>query len=133
MFSAQGISKVGWRSRLAGVVGVCGLRVDGPDFQEQAAIQTRVACGDLRSFVEVVCENEPVPANHLLGFAKRAVCHRFLPRDRLASISEPLPSLHRSLVNQTIEPVIEPVDCILYFISPKGIVPLSAGNYQVFG
>ena len=39
----------------------------------------------------------------------------------------------KRLVNQTIEPVIELVDGVLYFIPPEGIVPLSAGNYQVFG
>ena len=33
------------------------MRVDGPDFEEQAAVQTGVAFGDLRGFVEVISEN----------------------------------------------------------------------------
>ena len=48
------------------------MRIDGPDFEEQAAVQTGIAFGDLHGFVEVGSENEPVAADHFLGFAKRA-------------------------------------------------------------
>ena len=101
------------------------LRVDGPDFEEQAAVQTGVAFGDLRGFVEVVSENEPVAADHFLGFAKRAVCYHIFPRDRFTFIREPLPAFHFSLINQSIKPGVELVDCVLYFIPREGFVPLS--------
>ena len=116
-----------------GIVGGCALRVDGPDFEEQATVQAGVAFGYLRGFVEVVSENEPIAADHFLGFAKRAVCYHFLPHDRFTFICEPLPAFHFSLTNQSIKPGIELVDCLLYFIPREGSVPVSPGNYQVFG
>jgi hypothetical protein len=118
---------------LAGIVGARRLRVDGPDFDEQAAVQTGVAFGDLGGFVEVVSENEPVAADYFLGFAKRAVSYHILPHDRFTFIREPLPALHFSLINQSFKPGVELVDCVLYFIPREGSVPLSPGNYQVFG
>jgi hypothetical protein len=129
----SGKSAVDQVSRTVGIVGRSTLRVDGPDFQEQAAVQTGVAFGDLRGFVEVGSENEPVAADHFLGFAKRTVCYHILPHDRFAFISEPVPGLYFSLINQPIIPSVELVDCVLYFIPREGSVPLAAGNYQVFG
>src|ERR1700736_6372773 len=122
-----------WLSRLAGIVGGCTVRVDGPDFEEQAAVQTGVAFGGLRGFIEVVSENEPVAPYHFLGFAKRAVCYHILPHDRFTFVREPLPALHFSLINQSIKPGVELVDCVLYFIPREGSVPMSPGNYQIFG
>jgi hypothetical protein len=109
------------------------LRVDGPDLEEKATVQTGVAFGDLRGFVEVGCENEPVAADHFLGFAKRAVCYHVLARDSFTFVREPLPGLHFSLINQPITPGVELVDGVSYFIPRKGSVPLAPGNDQVLG
>jgi hypothetical protein len=103
-------------SGLRGIVGGSTVRVDRPDFEEQTAVQTGVALSDLRGFVEVISENEPIAADHFLGFAKRAVCYHILPRDCSAFIHEPLPAPHFSLINQLIEPGVELVDYFLYFI-----------------
>ena len=107
--------------------------VDGPDFEEHAAVQTRVAAGDLRGFVEIVSENEPVAADHFLGFTKRAVCYHILSHDRFTFIRESLTAPHFSLMNQLIKPGVEFADGVLYFLSREGFVPVSPGNYQVFG
>ena len=109
------------------------MRVDGPDFEEQAAIETRIAFGNLRGLVEIVGENEPVAANHFFGFAKRAVGDHFFPTNRSSFTGKPLPAFHLSLINQSIKPDIESVDRVLYFVPRKVLVPLSAGNYEVFG
>jgi hypothetical protein len=111
----------------------CNLLVDRPDFEQQAAFQAGVTLGDLRRFVEVVGENEPKAADHFFGFAERAVCYHIMPRDRFTFVREPLPPLHFSLADQSIKPGVEFVNYILYFLPRKGFVPLSAGNYQVFG
>jgi two-component system, OmpR family, response regulator len=118
---------------LAGIVGCCKFRVDWPDFEEQAAIQTGVACGNLRGFVKVFGEDEPVASDHFLGFAKRTVSYHVLSRNRFAFILEPLPASHFSLINQLIKPGVELVNCALYFIPRQGAIPLTTGNYQVFG
>ena len=134
--AAQGYNnhrRASGESGRTGIVRSGTLRVDGPDFEEQAAIETRVAFGNLRGFLEIVGENEPVAANHFLGFAKRAVCDHFFPRDRFSFTGEPLSAFHLSLINQSIKPDIESVDRALYFIPRKVFVPLSTGNYQVFG
>ena len=117
----------------AGIVGGSRLRINGPDFEQKAAVQTRVAFGDLYGFVETLSENEPVAANRFFGFTERAVCYHIGPADRFTFIREPLPPLHFSFVNQSIIPDVELVDCVLDFIPREGFVPLSPGNYQVFG
>jgi hypothetical protein len=57
-------------SRLAGIVGGSRSRINGPYFEQKAAVQTRVAFGDLYGFVETLSENEPVAANRFFGFTK---------------------------------------------------------------
>jgi hypothetical protein len=56
-----------------------------------------------------------------------------LPRDRFTFIRQPLPAPHFPLAHQSIQPDIELVDGILYFIRRAGLVPLSPGNYKVLG
>src|SRR6478609_1901350 len=99
-----------------GIIGRSGLRVDRPDFVEQAAVQTRISTGDGGGFVEVVSKNEPVAADHFLGFSKRAVCYHIFTRDCFTVISKSLSVFHSSLVDQSIEPDVKPVDRVLYFI-----------------
>jgi hypothetical protein len=109
------------------------LRINGPDFEQMAAVQTRVAFGDLYGFVETLSENEPVTANRFFGFTKGAVCYQILPRDRFTFGREPLPGLHFSFVNQSVIPDVKFLRCALYFIWGEGLVPLSPADYQIFG
>ena len=92
------------------------MRIDWPDFEEQAAVQARVPFGDLRGFVEVFSENEPIAADDFLGFAERSICYHVLARDRLAFIRKTLSAFHFSFINQSIKPDVELINRALYFI-----------------
>ncbi len=117
----------------AGVVGSCSFWVNGPDFEGEAVVQTRVAARDVGGFFETVSENEPVAADHFLGFPKGAVGYPIFLCNRFASIRESLSAFHFALTDQSIEPCVELVDGVLYFIARDVAVPLASGNYQVFG
>jgi hypothetical protein len=118
---------------LPGVLEGRRLRIDGPDFEHQAAVQTGITLGDLRGFVQVVSDNEPIAPDHFLGFAKRAVRYRILPCDRFTFIGEPLSALHFPFADQSLQPEIELVDYVLYFIRRARLVPLSPGDDKVLG
>jgi hypothetical protein len=102
-----------------GFVGDCEgsgtLRVDGPDFVKQTAVQTGIALGDLRGFFEAAGHDEPVAADHFLGFAKRPV-RRPIPRNRFPLNGKPLSGFHLSLLNQSVQPPVELVDRVLDFL-----------------
>src|SRR5580704_9539841 len=103
-------------------------------FEKMAAVQTRVAFGDIcTAFVETLSENKPVTANRFFGFTKGAVCYHILPRDRFTCGREPLPGLHFAFFNQSIIPDVKLLRGPLYIISGEGLVPLSPGDYQIFG
>jgi hypothetical protein len=115
------------------VVRSCNLRIDRPDFDEQAIVQTGIAFGDLHCFLEIVSKDGPVTADRFFGFTERAVGYRTLSPDCFAFVGEPLPGFHFALVNQFINPGIESVEHVLFFLPREGAIPLSAANYQELG
>jgi hypothetical protein len=119
-------------SRLSGIFRGPELRIYGPDFEQKATVQTRVALSDLYGLVETLRENEPVAANRFFGFTEWPVCDHLGPPDRFAAIGEPLSWLHFSFVSQSIIPEVKLVDGVLDFIPREGFVPLPPANYQVF-
>src|SRR5258708_8637186 len=52
------------------------LREYGPHFNGFTVLEQGVAFGYLNRFFKAVCLNNPVTCDRLLGFRKRAVCHR---------------------------------------------------------
>src|SRR5258708_22619112 len=76
----------------------------GPDFDGYTAVQTWVTCGDLYRFFKTLRLNEPITADHFLGFAKRAVRYSFSARENFALIRKLTPAFHLSFIAQSLEP-----------------------------
>ena len=94
---------------------------------------TRIALRNLCRFLQAARKDEPIPADHLLRLAERPIGDHIVARHRLSPIRKPLPRPHLTFLHHSIEPDVEIIDRGLNVFLGRVGVPLSAGDYEIFG